>query len=96
LSEIHESAASVLILLGDKPIRWFLSYYDPRWRRLSDFGRDSEAYGRLHSTMLGGRAIEVLPLAHPRQSARLGTSSVRWYELHRRWMEGRAKTVLTL
>jgi hypothetical protein len=30
--------------------------------------------------------MQVLPLAHPRQIARLGSSSVVWYKLHQAWV----------
>jgi hypothetical protein len=88
LSEIQASGAGVLILLGDEPIRWFLAHYDRRWRRLKDFG---DGYGRLQAVQLAGRAMQVLPLAHPRQIAKLGRSSVSWYNLHQDWMRRQAE-----
>lgn len=93
LSEIHESGASVLILLGDKPIHWFLSHYDPRWRSLKDFGGTNLSYGRLHSTKIDGKTYHVLPLAHPRQIAKLGQSSQFWYQVHSTWIEQTASEV---
>jgi uracil-DNA glycosylase len=93
-SEIHKSNASVLVLLGDKPIQWFLSYYDQRWRSLKDFGGESQTYGRLHPTRIDGKAIDVLPLAHPRQIAKLGQSSAIWFDLHQSWINGQARGVL--
>jgi uracil-DNA glycosylase len=94
VSEIQESNASVLILLGDKPIQWFLSHYDQRWHSLTDFGRDRQTYGRLHPVQIDGRRIEVLPLAHPRQIAKLGRSSAVWYDLHQFWIESCASNSL--
>jgi uracil-DNA glycosylase len=85
--EIVESEADILVLLGDKPIQWFLRFYDPRWQKLSDFGGTPDSYGRLHQTSLDGLNINVLPLAHPRQAARLGHSSARWYDLHQAWLQ---------
>jgi uracil-DNA glycosylase len=85
LEEIIESGSRVLILLGDKPIQWFLSYFDNHWSKLSDFGRDSQSYGQLHNVQLGGREITVLPIAHPRQIAKLGQSSGVWYDVHEKW-----------
>ncbi|MBN1484322.1 MAG: hypothetical protein JXA37_06325, partial [Chloroflexia bacterium] len=64
-----------------------LRFYDDRWRRLADFGTTIETYGRRHAVELDGRAIEVLPLAHPRQAGRLGRASKRWYDLHWGWEE---------
>jgi len=94
LAEINESGASVVILLGDQPIRWYLSHYDRRWRSLRDFGADSQTYGRIHSAKIGGKEMQILPLAHPRQIAKLGRSSAVWYNLHQAWITGHANTIL--
>ncbi len=90
LEELRESQASVLILLGDQPIRWFLRFFDSRWSRLSDFG----AYGRLHATKIDGKDWQVLPLVHPRQAGRLGFSSAHWFEEHERWAKTAAGELL--
>lgn len=86
LTEINDSQADVLILLGDEPIRWFLNAYDHRWKTLSDFGTTPSTYGQLHPTTLDGRSIQVLPLVHPRQAAKLGSHSADWHELHEQWV----------
>jgi uracil-DNA glycosylase len=85
--EIKESEAEILVLLGDQPIKWFLRYYAPRWQKLSDFGTTPELYGKLHEVELGETEVRILPLAHPRQVARLGRSSDRWYSLHQSWLQ---------
>jgi uracil-DNA glycosylase len=87
LRELLDSRAETLILLGDQPIRWLLRYFDGRWRRLSDFGTTPDSYGRRHAVHLGDQRLEILPLVHPRQAARLGDSSVEWNALHRSWVE---------
>jgi uracil-DNA glycosylase len=94
VSEIHESNAGVLILLGDQPIQWFLSHYDQRWNNLKGFGSEQQTYGRLHRVRVDGRIIDVLPLAHPRQIAKLGRSSVVWHDLHQSWINGYASSRL--
>jgi uracil-DNA glycosylase len=86
LAEIQESRADVLIVLGDQPIEWFLCYFDPRWRKLSDFGLEEKSYGKLHAVTMEGKPIKVLPLAHPRQIARLGQSSLDWHNRHKEWL----------
>jgi hypothetical protein len=73
-AELLESRASVVILLGDEPIRWFSSRWYPRCRRLADFGTSADSYGRLTEATLAGSRVAILPLAHPRQVARLGRS----------------------
>lgn len=90
LKEFIESKAKTLILLGDLPIRWFLSYFDNRWKKLSDFGLEKRSYGHLHDTRLGNLDIKVLAVAHPRQIAKLGRSSKFWYETHADWIENDA------
>lgn len=85
LSEIKDSHAEYLILLGDQPIKWFLSVFDKsslKRNKLAAFGIEAGLYGRLLSMNIEDRPMQVLPLAHPRQVARLGRSSLRWYELH--------------
>jgi uracil-DNA glycosylase len=82
LEELEESGTEMLILLGDKPIQWFLQYYDERWKRLSDF----KTYGKEYTTKIGGKKYQVLPLAHPRQIAQLGRSTRKWFELHQEWL----------
>ncbi|PKO15840.1 MAG: hypothetical protein CVU39_09970 [Chloroflexi bacterium HGW-Chloroflexi-10] len=74
-------------------IQWFLRFFDNRWKMLSDFGMEEHAYGQLHSVQIGGREIKVLPLAHPRQIARLGQSSPLWYNRHQRWVRQTATTI---
>jgi hypothetical protein len=90
LDEIKESKAEILILLGDEPIRWFVRHFDSRWRRLSDF----RLYGQLHDCQIDGRKMKLLPVAHPRQVARLGRSSRTWFETHQKWSSGEAVNVL--
>jgi len=84
--EVIKSNSRVLVLLGDLPIKWFLKHYDNYWKKLADFGTTEESYGRLHSVDLLEYKIDVLPLAHPRQTAKLGRSSIKWYDLHQDWI----------
>jgi hypothetical protein len=93
LDEVLESEASVLVLLGDLPIKWFLTAFDKRWKKLVDFGAENDSYGKLHEIELAGKSIQLLPLCHPRQSARLGASSEGWYQLHTQWMAQTAKDI---
>lgn len=94
LREIIESKAKILILLGDLPIKWFLNYFDTRWKKLSDFGDNSQSYGILHHVLLDGHEINVLPLAHPRQIAKLGQSSQKWYDIHQVWLITTTNTII--
>ena len=94
LGEFLESGAEVLIVLGDQPLRWFLRPLAQTPARLAEFGELPQEYGRPHAVSLGGRDIVVVPLAHPRQIARLGSSSHDWYERHARWMQESARSLL--
>jgi len=94
LGELLESGAEVLIALGDQPLRWFLRPLVQTHSRLADFGELPHEYGRPHTVTLGGREIAVVPLAHPRQIARLGSSSQRWFDRHARWMRESARSLL--
>jgi len=87
LDELRRSQAKTLITLGDQPLRWFVSHWEPRWKRLSDFGTKPEDYGRRHRVRLDDLEVDLLPLAHPRQASRLGRYSQRWLELHEGWVE---------
>ena len=87
LGEIIESRCDTLVLLGDEPVRWFLSHYDSRWRCLRDFGQTADLYGRRHAVRLDGLRVDLIPLVHPRQAARLGASSERWSVLHQSWAQ---------
>jgi hypothetical protein len=90
VNEIIESGAKVLILLGDLPIRWFIRFFDNRWTKLSDFS----SYGQLHNSHVGNKEIKILPLAHPRQIAKLGHSTLFWYETHSNWLRLSAKNIM--
>ena len=94
ITELEESGAKTLILLGDEPIRWFLRWFEPRWQVLSDFGQDQAAYGRLHNAEINGKSYQVLPLVHPRQAARLGSHSAAWHQLHQHWSNHTAPILL--
>lgn len=87
--EIAAAQPRLIILLGDQPIRWFLSDYRPE-RRLGEFGDRPPVYGRVHEYQMLGQTYRILPLAHPRQAAALGTHSTTWRKLHRIWMGRRA------
>jgi uracil-DNA glycosylase len=93
LEEIITSQANYLILLGDEPIQWFLEFYDNRWKNLAGFGITEELYGHLHGTKIGNKQINILPLTHPRQIAKLGNYSKTWYQAHQTWLIKRSSQI---
>jgi uracil-DNA glycosylase len=85
LEELEESQADTLILLGDLPIYWFLRFYNKEYSKLSQFGDTNETYGGVHATQINNKTYKVIPLCHPRQADRLGSSNEKWGQLHYNW-----------
>lgn len=83
--ELVGSGAETLVLLGDQPIRWFLRRWQPSYSRLAQFGESRRSYGRPVALSVAGKNLQVLPLVHPRQSAKLGRHSAEWHSLHEHW-----------
>ena len=92
-SEVAEASPEVLVTLGDPPLRWFAQVFGTR-SRLAEYGQSRDDYGRLHEATIGGCRLQLLPLTHPRQAARLGMSSPKWLALHRDWVASRAPGLL--
>lgn len=85
LSELKESQASLLVLLGDIPIAQFLnSVADVSYKSLQEYV-ELYGYGKATDVTIDGRTIQVLPLAHPRQIGALGAHSEKWNRLHQEW-----------
>ena len=89
LKEIEESDARLLVLLGDIPIKQFLKRVaDIPYSSLQEYV-DLYGYGNESDVIIGGRAMKVLPLAHPRQIGALGYHSNTWYQMHQEWEKNR-------
>lgn len=88
LAELQRSEARVLITLGDQPLRHFVHPMGGKWSRLGEL-----EYGRFVPVTLGGLSLELLPLAHPRQIAGLGTHSAMWRAQHEAWKQEAAAKV---
>ena len=89
--EILASQAQTLVLLGDIPIREYLNRAaQVPYHSLQEYV-DLHGYGTPTPVAIGGRTIQVLPLAHPRQIGALGAHSEKWNRLHRQWEELRRK-----
>ncbi len=86
LSELENSGAKTIILLGDLPIRWFLHYFDKR-TKLSQFGYSQDTYGLRHDIVINNKTYSVIPLCHPRNAARLGAHSSNWADWHDAWVK---------
>jgi uracil-DNA glycosylase len=91
--ELKEASPSVIITLGDQPLKWFTRRYKSE-ARLLDYGTSADNYGRLHDINIEGRAMKLLPLVHPRQAARLGSHSQEWSKCHEFWMKAIAPIIL--
>ena len=83
LDELKKSKADTIILLGDQPIKYFLSKFTNKYRKLSDF----KEYGKPIQIKIEGKTYTIYPLAHPRQVSKLGKSNYKWFDLHQRWIK---------
>ena len=87
--ELMQSEAETLILLGDIPIAQYLKKVaDVPYATLGEYVQ-MYGYGNPTETIINGRKIQVLPLAHPRQIGALGAHSERWHLAHREWEKTR-------
>ena len=88
LAELEVSKADTIILLGDLPIKWFLTHVsNGKQKKLSDFGDTSDSYGIPVPMMIAGKTYSIIALCHPRQAGQLGSSSKKWTELHSSWID---------
>ncbi|MEP7143090.1 MAG: hypothetical protein ABI707_09485 [Ferruginibacter sp.] len=87
LAELEKSQATEFILLGDLPIYWFLRFYDKQFSKLSQFGATADTYGKRHEIKINNKIYSVIPLCHPRQADRLGSSNKKWGLLHDNWLK---------
>lgn len=85
VAELEQSQADTILLLGDAPIKYFLSHYS-KTSKLSDFGKTKEEYGRKHQITIEGKTYNVIPLVHPRQAGKLGSNSQYWSNIHENWV----------
>lgn len=90
LWEIEKSQADTIILLGDLPIKHWLSHFS-EYKKLSDFGQKPDNYGRYHPLEISGKSYHILPLVHPRQAGSLGRASKKWTNLHSEWVSANAR-----
>ena len=85
ISELEESQAETLILLGDIPVLQFLNLVaEVDYKSLQEYV-DLYGYGNYSQVAINGKTYNILPLAHPRQIGALGAHSEKWYKLHQEW-----------
>ena len=90
-AELMESEAELLVLLGDIPIAQYLRRVaDVPYASLGEYV-DLYGYGNPTETVINGKTIRVLPLAHPRQIGALGAHSEKWHLAHCEWEKNRHK-----
>ena len=88
-AELMESQAELFILLGDIPIAQYLKKVaDIPYSTLGEYV-DLYGYGNITETVINGKIVKVLPLAHPRQIGALGAHSEKWCQAHRYWENNR-------
>ncbi|MFZ4525730.1 MAG: hypothetical protein ACOYOE_09320 [Chlorobium sp.] len=91
--EVSEASPNIFITLGDQPLQWFTKYFGSK-TKLSDYGDSFDQYGLLHDIRIAGRDMQLLPLVHPRQAAKLGSHSAKWADLHESWVKNVAPDLL--
>ncbi|MBA3685588.1 MAG: hypothetical protein H0W72_10165 [Planctomycetes bacterium] len=94
MDEITASGADILVTLGNPVLEQFVGPMGLGHSALRTFGCTPDAYGRLHPITVAGRAMRLLPLAHPRQAGALGKNSEWWGGLHATWMRDVAGRLL--
>ena len=82
VTELEQSGAKHILLLGDEPIKYFLQRFKSEITKLSSIAR----YGQEIECCINGTCYKVICLAHPRQTARLGKSNLHWWEKHQEWI----------
>jgi uracil-DNA glycosylase len=92
--ELLESGASLIVTLGDQPLKWFTRHYGSR-RKLASYGKTGSEYGRLHPIVIGRKELQLLPLVHPRQAGRLGAHSPHWADYHNSWVLSQSSCTLS-
>lgn len=84
-NEIMQSGAATVVLLGDIPIKQYLSRVcSLDFKDLRDYTQ-KYGYGKPIRLKILDRLINVVPLAHPRQIGGLGRSNQFWFEEHKKW-----------
>ncbi len=87
IAELEESQAELLVLLGDIPIKQFLNKVaNVNYTSLKEY-TDLYGYGSKTQTIINGKSITILPLAHPRQIGGLGLHSQKWEDVHKAWKD---------
>lgn len=84
-AELLESEASLLVLLGDIPIRQYLNQVARVPYSTLQGYVDLYGYGAKTTVSIQGKSIQLLPLAHPRQIGALGLHSEKWFRIHQQW-----------
>jgi hypothetical protein len=86
MQELVDSEAERIVVLGDVPIQQFIRpLSNTPVRNLAHLTELAGGYGAPWRTELDGRPVEVIGLCHPRQAARLGSSSAIWGARHDAW-----------
>lgn len=89
--ELLQSQAELLVLLGDIPITQYLKKvanipYSTLGEYVALYG-----YGNCTEVSIHGKALQVLPLAHPRQIGALGAHSEKWFLAHQNWEKNKSQ-----
>ena len=92
-AELRESAAELVVTLGNEPLKWFAAEVLGAPATLAECATDAQTYGAVHHVDFESRSIGLLPLLHPRQVAGLGHHSTCCKLLHETWIRQWASAV---
>jgi len=97
LDEFRSASPEIIITLGDQPLKWFVrKVSNKKLSRLADYVATDDTYGRLHEIEIDGRKLQLLPLVHPRQAAKLGQYSPDWFKRHDKWKKTTALSIKSM
>lgn len=93
LAELDASKARTLMVLGDIPIQQFVKPLctGVKVKNLAHLTELAGGYGKPWRTEIDGRPMDIIGLCHPRQAAKLGSSSAKWHALHQAWKDRQGK-----
>jgi len=92
VSELEESGANTIILLGDLPIKYFLNHFDKQCYSLARYV-NKNTYGKEFNVIINENKYTVIPLCHPRQAAALGAYNNKWSNHHSEWIKNRSQFI---
>ncbi len=87
-NEIKLAKAELIITLGNKPIKYFINYFDKSFTKLTH-----DSYGQILPIIIEGTPFRLLPLVHPRHVEGMSGFSSKWKATHKLWLNTNPKVL---